>query len=225
MTRAPAATARWAPAEGVPVRGTVVLLPGRGEHPGLYSRLGTRLAFDGYRVVAVPTGEDVAGELRAGPLPVVLLGSDTGAINALTLAAQLPVHAVVAAGLPLSADATPDRSWDAELDARTACPVHRDLLEGDARLRRGALLAEPAGLPAVLPRTPALVLHGSADRVADPKAARAFAEMLPAGRFALVEGGRHDVLNDVAHRSVAAEIVQFLEWLRAGTRGPVLVRG
>jgi hypothetical protein len=40
-----------------------------------------------------------------------------------------------------------------------------------------------------------------------------------------VEGGRHDVLNDVAHRSVAAEIVQFLEWLRAGTRGPVLVRG
>jgi pimeloyl-ACP methyl ester carboxylesterase len=200
-------------------------LPGRGEHPGLYGRLGTRLAFDGYRVVAVESPDDVADEIRGGPVPVALLGSDTGAVRALTLAAELPVHAVVAAGLPLSANATPDRSWEAELDARTACPVHRDLLEGDDRLRRGALHAEPADLPAVLPRTPALVLHGSADRVAEPKAARAFAEMLPAGRFALVEGGRHDVLNDVAHRIVAAEIVQFLEWLRAGTRGPVVARG
>lgn len=222
MTRTPA---RWAPPDGVTVRGTVVLLPGRGEYPGLYARLGTRLAFDGYRVVAVASPDDVAGELRGGPVPVVLLGSDTGAIAALTLAARLPVHAVVAAGLPLSADATPDRSWEAELDIRTACPVHRELLGTDDRLRRGALLSEPADIPAVLPRTPVLVLHGGADRIADPKAARAFAEMLPAGRFALVEGGRHDVLNDVAHRSVAAEVVQFLEWLRAGTRGPVLVRG
>ncbi len=216
---------RWAPPDGVTVRGTIVLLPGRGEHPGLYARLGGRLAFDGYRVVAVASPDDVAGELRGNPVPVVLLGSDTGGLAALALAAELPVHAVVAAGLPLSAEHTEDSSWESELDARTACPVHRTLLEADDRLRRGALLADPAGIPAVLPRTPVLVLHGGADRVADPKAARAFAEMLPAGRFALVEGGRHDVLNDVAHRSVAAEIVQFLEWLRAGTRGPVLVRG
>ncbi|MET8995725.1 alpha/beta hydrolase [Amycolatopsis sp. NPDC004169] len=225
MTRAPAAAARWAPPEGVAVRGTVVLLPGRGEHPGLYARLGTRLAFDGYRVVAVAAPDDAAGELRGTPVPVVLLGSDTGGLAALALAAELPVHAVVAAGLPLSAEHVDDSSWESELDARTACPVHRTLLEADDRLRRGAVLTDPAGVPAVLPRTPVLVLHGSADRVADPKAARAFAEMLPAGRFALIEGGRHDVLNDVAHRSVAAEIVQFLEWLRAGTRGPLLVRG
>ncbi|WP_410592913.1 alpha/beta hydrolase [Amycolatopsis sp. lyj-23] len=220
MTRA-----RWAPAGGVPVRGTVVLLPGRGEHPALYARLGTRLAFDGYRVVAVASADEVAGELRGGHVPVVLAGSDTGAVSALTLAAELPVHAVVAAGLPLSADHSADRSWAGELDARTACPVHRELLEGDPRLRRGALLAEPADIPAVLPAAPVLVLHGSADPIADPKAARAFAEMLPAGEFVLVDGGRHDVLNDVTHRSVAAEVVQFLEWLRAGTRGPLLVRG
>ncbi|MGD6652180.1 hypothetical protein VWW24_22790, partial [Xanthomonas citri pv. citri] len=30
----------------------------------------------------------------------------------------------------------------------------------------------------------------------------------------IVSGGRHDILNDVTHRSVAAEIVQFLERLR-----------
>lgn len=215
----------WAPPEGVTVRGTVVLLPGRGEHPGVYTRLGTRLAFDGYRVVAVAAGDDVAAAIRGGPVPVVLLGSDTGAARALALAAELPVHAVVAAGLPLSADAAPDRSWAAELDARTACPVHRARLEADDRLDRGALLTEPADVPEVLPPGPVLVLHGGADAVADPKAARAFAETLPAARFVLVEGGRHDVLNDVAHRSVAAEVVQFLEWLRAGTRGPVLVRG
>ncbi len=224
MTRAPAETARWAPATGVRVRGTVVLLPGRGEHPGLYARLGTRLAFDGYRVVAVAAPDDVTGELRGGPVPVVLVGSDTGAVQAVTLAAELPVHAVVAAGLPLSGSAG-ELSWAAELDARTACPVHRGVLEADDRLLRGALLAEPAGLPAVIPQAPTLVLHGGADPVADPKPARAYAEMLPAGRFVLVDGGRHDVLNDVSHRSVAAEIVQFLEWLRAGTRGPVLVRG
>ncbi|WP_370963960.1 alpha/beta hydrolase [Amycolatopsis sp. cg9] len=223
MTRA--TPARWTPAEGVTVRGTVVLLPGRGEHPGLYGRLGARLAADGYRVAAVSSADDVAAELRGGPVPVVLLGSDTGAVRAVTLAAELPVHAVVAAGLPLSADAPPDRSWAGELDARTACPVHRTLLDTDDRLRRGALHEEPADIPAVLPLTPVLVLHGEADVIASPKAARAFAEMLPAGQFVLVRGGRHDVLNDVDHRSVAAEVVQFLEWLRAGTRGPVLVRG
>jgi len=221
MTHAPA---RWAPPEGVTARGTVVVLPGRGEHPGLYARLGARLAFDGYLVVAVASPDDVAGELRGGPVPVVLLGSDTGAVEALTLAAQLPVHAVVAAGLPLSGPAG-DLPWESELEARTACPVHRALLDTDEKVRRGALGSEPAGIPAIIPRTPALVLHGGADTVADPKAARAYAEMLPAGRFVLVGTGRHDVLNDVDHRSVAAEIVQFLEWLRAGTRSPALVRG
>lgn len=215
---------RWGPPSSAPVRGTVVLLPGRGEHANVYARLGARLAFDGYRVVAVPSGDDVAGAIRGGPVPVVLLGSDTGAIRALTLAAELPVHAVVAAGLPLSAEYTTDRSWEGELDTRTACPVHRALLDADDRVRRGALFSEPADIPTVLPRTPTLVIHGGADAIADPKAARTLAEMLPASRFVLVEGGRHDVLNDLAHRSVAAEIVQFLEWLRAGTRGPVLVR-
>ncbi|WP_290061541.1 alpha/beta hydrolase [Amycolatopsis solani] len=215
----------WAPPEGVTVRGTVVLLPGRGEHPGVYARLGARLAFDGYRVTAVASAAEVEGAIRGGPVPVVLLGHDTGAIRALALAAELPVHAVVAAGLPLSAEHAAFRTWEEELDARTACPVHRTLLEADDRLDRGALLADPADLPVVIPQSPVLVLHGGADAVAGPKAARAFAEMLPSGRFVLVDSGRHDVLNDVAHRSVAAEIVQFLEWLRAGTRGPVLVRG
>src|SRR5207248_344502 len=49
---APAAPVVWAP-EGTS-RGTVVVLTGRGEHPGVYARLGRRLAFDGW-TVAVPS--------------------------------------------------------------------------------------------------------------------------------------------------------------------------
>ncbi len=201
-----------APAGGVPVRGTVVLLPGRGEHPALYHRLATRLAFDGYRVTTTET--DLA------PGPVVLLGHDTGALRALELATEHPVAAVVASGLPLGEPG----GWTDELDARTACPVHRALLDGDDRFAAGALRGPVPGRVAA-PGVPVLVLHGETDRVASPDAARAFAEALPAGRFVLVGGGRHDVLNDVDHRSVAAEIVQFLEWLRAGKRAPALVRG
>lgn len=41
----------------------------------------------------------------------------------------------------------------------------------------------------------------------------------------LVDGGRHDLLNDLSHRSVAATIVLFLESLRAGPGlPPVLTR-
>ena len=204
---------QWAPAAGVTVRGTVVLLPGRGEHPALYRRLGARPAFDGYRVTT-----DAAD--TAGPAPVVLLGHDTGAVRALDLAAKQQVAAVIASGLPLGAPG----DWADELDARTACPVHRALLDGDDRFERDAL-REPASGPVAEPAVPVLVLHGEADRVAGPEAARAYTTKLPQGRFVLVSGGRHDVLNDVDHRSVAAEVVQFLEWLRAGTSTPALVRG
>jgi alpha-beta hydrolase superfamily lysophospholipase len=196
----------------------VVLLPGRGEHAGIYPRLGARLAFDGYRVT-VPEA-DLPVRIAAGPGPVVLLGHDTGAVRALDLAAKLPVDAVIASGLPLGVSG----GWDDELDARTACPVHRALLGSDDRFAHGELHT-PVASPPAEPEVPVLVLHGEADRVAGPEAARAYAATLPQGRFVLVAGGRHDVLNDVDHRSVAAEVVQFLEWLRAGASTPALVRG
>ncbi|RBM07352.1 alpha/beta hydrolase [Streptomyces sp. PT12] len=79
---------RWNPPPGTAPpgtapRGTVVVLPGRGEHPGVYERLGRRLAFDGYRVVAADEAgqgpRPLPGSLNdAGPSPRVPLGADSG---------------------------------------------------------------------------------------------------------------------------------------------------
>jgi hypothetical protein len=143
----------WTEPEGIAVRGTLVVIPGRGEQPAHYERFGRRIAADGYRVHAVtdPT-QDAALTLSqvtdylAGPqvpAPRVLAGSDTGALFAAGLAAsgQVPgLDALVLAGLP-SAEAGPGASrgsWDDELDTRTACPAHRARLAA-AGVRRGAL--------------------------------------------------------------------------------------
>ncbi|WP_344138552.1 hypothetical protein, partial [Luedemannella flava] len=102
---------QWQPRTGAPPRGTVVVIPGRGERGGVYRRLGERLVNDGYLVRAVDGLDDPEGldaDLLAaldGPGPVVLLGSDTGALWALARADRLRAHGVplagaVAAGVP-----------------------------------------------------------------------------------------------------------------------------
>jgi hypothetical protein len=40
----------------------------------------------------------------------------------------------------------------------------------------------------------------------------------------VIVGGRHDVLNDLSHRTVAATIVLFLERLRLGADLPVIAK-
>ncbi|MEC3998705.1 alpha/beta hydrolase [Actinacidiphila sp. DG2A-62] len=361
--RTRAAAAVWRPAEGLSVRGTVVLLPGRGEHPGVYERFGRRLAVDAYevRVLDVPADQDVedtaaqvADAVGDAPAPVVLAGSDTGALHALSVAARpgtgvaalllaatpAQVLPAPAAGVPVaggaagpdaadatgtldagpeaspdagpyagpyagryagrgvsrdvspavaagagsaggphvspeaspyagrdvglavtggagsvgapsvspdagpcagrgvSRDVSPDAGsgmgpglgdWQDELAARTACPVHRGRLDADARFVRGGLARPvPAALVraaagATPPDLPTLVVHGGADPVAPPAAARRLASGLPRARLATVAAGRHDVLNDLAHRSVAATVVLWLESLRAGPHLPPAV--
>lgn len=146
-----AATRTWTGPEGIAVRGTVVVLAGRGETPEVYERLGRRLAADAYRVVAVDDDSAAAGtvaELLADPAlpaPRVLLGSDAGARTAVRVARRLAaadpgaepaLHGVVLAGLPTRPGplgAPWGGSWDAELAARTACPNHRGVLGRAAR--------------------------------------------------------------------------------------------
>ena len=106
----PAVIVGWDEPEGLNPRGTVVILPGRGEQPAVYERFGRRISADAYRVRAVASpAEDPAltekqvRSLLDGPKPVVLAGSDTGALFAVALVAsgRLPeVAALVLAGLP-----------------------------------------------------------------------------------------------------------------------------
>jgi alpha-beta hydrolase superfamily lysophospholipase len=219
----------WDEAAPLKARGTVVVLVGRGEDPSLYERLGRRLSADAYRV-RVTGGQDdetVRGQVEAlleDPdvvAPVVLLGSDTGAARAVRLATELDVQAVILGGLlPAGGGTASFAAFDAELAARTSCPAHRARLTADTSFRRDALAVtlRPAETDAPLSAltVPVLALHGVADALAPFDRAveryRAAADVEVLG----LTGGVHDVFNDIVHRVVAAQIVLFLERLRAG---------
>jgi pimeloyl-ACP methyl ester carboxylesterase len=114
----PAPVLSWSEPAGLAARGTLIVVPGRGEQPSLYERFGARLAADAYRVHAVAdptvdaalTREQVYGLLAAPgePAPKVLVGSDSGALFAAALAAAAglavgSLAALVLAGLPVAA--------------------------------------------------------------------------------------------------------------------------
>jgi alpha-beta hydrolase superfamily lysophospholipase len=232
---------------GLRTRGTVIVVPGRGEGHPAYTRFGSRLAYDAYRVrvadlpdldpadvaafrreLAARLAEAVAeisAEAADGLVrPLVLVGSDLGAAAIAALVADggpgagwWP-QAVVLAGLP-GYRARPDGGWEDELDIRTHCPAHRGVLADATALRPGQLAGPVPDelLDAAYQSTadvPQLLLTGAADPLADHDAIERAAKTLPAARLAVVRGGHHDVLNDLQHRSVAAEIVAFLEALR-----------
>ena len=244
LTTERATAAHWAEPEGIAPRGTLILIPGRGESPELYERFGRRIASDGSRVHAVadPVADPalatsqvlgVAAEAR----PYVLVGSDAGALFAAGLVASGRVtgaDALVLAGLPArpeptavepaAADAPPAGSWEAELEARTACPTHRGRLAGQG-LRRGALYEPvPDGWESLADlgriTLPVLCLHGAADPVSPLADARERYAQAPRAELVSITGGVHDVLNDATHRTVAATVVLFLERLRLGAELP-----
>jgi pimeloyl-ACP methyl ester carboxylesterase len=231
------------PSPGPAVRGTVILLPGRGEHAGVYERFGRRLAFDAYAVHALSISPDedpsvlrdqVAAITAEAVAPVVLAGSDTGALHALALVIEGKVDAegLLLAAIPGASatssafdDLAGSPEWEQELALRSSCPTHRGRLTEDADFRRGSLFdAVPDRLRAFLELDPAdyepvpatLVLHGAADLLAPPAFTRTLAAGLPQAELVLVAGAPHDVLNDATHRSVAAAVVQWLERLRGG---------
>jgi alpha-beta hydrolase superfamily lysophospholipase len=128
---APAPTlAAWDNPPAVAPRGTVLLVVGRGEHPGVYERFGSRIGADGYRVRAVgdPTldPDGVTADLRTLladpdlPAPRILAGSDAGAAFAAALVATGAVHvdALLLAGLPTSEETA--ASTDSADDGRDA---------------------------------------------------------------------------------------------------------
>ncbi len=234
----------WLPPNpGPAVRGTVILFPGRGEHPGVYERFGRRLAFDAYTVHAVSSSpEDDPADLRdqvaalaAGAVaPVVLAGSDTGALHALALVVEgkVDVEGVLLAATPGASAASSafdvlagSPEWEQELALRTSCPTHRGKLTEDPAFRRGSLFDPvPERLRAFLELdtseyesvAPTLLVHGADDLLAPAALAQSLSGRLPQAELVLVAGAPHDVLNDSRHRSVAGAVVQWLERLRGG---------
>lgn len=63
-------------------------------------------------------------------------------------------------------------------------------------------------LPALA--VPTLAVHGSNDPIAPVGAMRAYAEQIEPLSLLEIQGGGHDILNDVTHREVAAAIVEFV---------------
>jgi pimeloyl-ACP methyl ester carboxylesterase len=227
----------WSEPAGLNPRGTLLVIPGRGEQPAVYERLARRISADAYRVRVLhdPTSDasvtlaQVADQLEdpESALPQVLLGSDTGALYAAVLAASGRADALILAGLPTSDQAAPSPlPWDDELDSRTSCPTHRGVLTRSA-VRPGALFdAVPAGWieQADLSRVkqPVLGIHGAADLISPLADARERYQRAPAAQLVSIADGRHDALNDLTHRTVAATIVLFLERLRLGRDLPAI---
>lgn len=226
-------TTAWDEPVGATPRGTLILLPGRGETPTSYQRFGNRLSADAYKVRLVPLDlADLAvartqvEKLLADeslPGPKVLVGTDVGATLVGQLLDEVAADAAIIAGVALP-DSQGVDGWDAEVDARSACPLHRKLIAEDAGFGRGSLNdpfpAEWDELERTVPGKPVLILHGDADPITaldkaiEPYVGRSVA------RVKIVKGGRHDLLNDIMHRSVAATIVLFLESLRLGADIP-----
>jgi pimeloyl-ACP methyl ester carboxylesterase len=221
----------WNEPDGLSARGTVIVIAGRGEAPGVYERFGRRISSDAWRVRVVSDAhEDVAaarGRVRALladadlPSPHILVGSDVGAALALQLAAEGvdSLDGVILAGLPTSRT---HRASGEEQALRSACPVHRRTLEDESLIAPGALELpipdELLDLDSTGVTVPVLVVHGEADPVVSLDDAVGFAHTLGDAEFVSIAGGLHDILNDLSHRSVAATIVLFLERLKAGTR-------
>lgn len=240
----------FAAPQGLRVRGTVLVVPGRGETSITYRRFGARIAADSYtvRVLASPvvttSVDDALASLAAAlsaalaspeadlAKPLVIVGSDTGAAALAALVARATVggsteplawwpDALVLAALPSYGSHEVGSDWDAELDVRSHCPVHRGVLSADATFSRGTLstavddnlLSLAYGSTADIPQ---LLLVGDSDPLADRPAIARAAKALRSARLSVVRDAHHDVLNDLQHRSVAAEVVSFLEVVRGG---------
>lgn len=224
----------WNEPEGIAPRGTLVVIGGRAENAAVYQRFGRRIAADAYRVRFVEgdlgdldgIARRVDGVLTDSQttLPAVLVGSDTGGAVVLDYLAHrtelAQPDAAVLAGLTYPDDDAP--AVDDEIAVRTACPNHRNVLgrEGVDHALSDVDAVVPRPGPASVP-VPLLVVHGSADEVAPVERVRETVRGLaPHTELVTVDGGLHDALNDVTHRTVAAAVITFLERLKRGADLP-----
>jgi alpha-beta hydrolase superfamily lysophospholipase len=158
-------------------------------------------------------------------IPLVAQGHSFGAVVTLfsLLGAPDRYSAGVISGapvIPIAELVDADSSFDLELAWLSADPFYLDSIENDplafADADGGPLAREldrawdrfGTELPTL--RVPTLAVHGSGDPIAPIGAVRAYAEQIEPLSLAEIPGGRHDILNDVTHREVAAAIIDFV---------------
>ncbi|GFM16674.1 MULTISPECIES: alpha/beta fold hydrolase [Mycobacteriaceae] len=167
---------------------------------------------------------ELAADRRPG-VPLVAQGHSFGAVVTLfrVLAQPQTYRAAVVSGAPVVAVPAlrdPNTTFDLDPALLSADPFYVDSLINDPLAFVGAdgvaLVREldrgwdrfGAELPGLT--VPTLAVHGSNDLIAPVGAVRAYAEQIDALRFVEFAGARHDVLNEVQHRDVAAAVVDFV---------------
>lgn len=216
-------------------RGRVLVLQGRGDAPAHYARLAHRLAVDGYEVgiAQVPPATPVeaaaawAAFVEDTEQPQVVVAADTAAGLVAAALAEGGVDespsAVVLAGLAVPGAAAAEPVADETQELRSACPIHAGVVRSAGARSLAESVIDPIW-PEGAAALPVLAIHGAADAIAPLDDAIALLARWHA-EVVVVAGGLHDVLNDVAHRSVAAEIVQLLERVRLdAAAAPILER-
>lgn len=193
---------------------------GHGLSPGARGQFGTiedSIALAGAVAAAVAQ--------RNPGLPVVAQGHSYGAIATLfgVLGDPDRYTAAVLSGAPLvPIRELVDLNTTMNLDSSglSADPFYLDCIDNDPL---GFNSADTRAMTRELDRAwdrlptelmnlavPTLAVHGGIDPIAAPGAVRAYAEQIPALEYREFPGARHDVLNDVSHREVAAAVINFI---------------
>ena len=167
---------------------------------------------------------ELASDTTPG-IPLVAQGHSFGAVATLwkLVDAPDPYRAAIISGAPLVpvpglVDA--DSTFEIAPSQLSADPFYLDQMENDplafvdadggplARELDRGWDAFGATLPTL--KVPTLAVHGGNDPIAPIGAIRAYAEQIDPLSLIEIEGGGHDILNDVTHREVAAAIVAFV---------------
>lgn len=158
-------------------------------------------------------------------LPLIVAGHSLGGATAALLVARdpAPFRGAVLSGTPLSAP-----RWIEELDPAVGLaleptdlssdPFYLDALANDPLAFTDSEASPLDALPPAWKElgerfsdvgVPVLLVHGDRDPVAPIDGNRDWAARLSRVRLFEVPGGRHDVLNETTHESVAAAIAEF----------------
>lgn len=188
------------------------------DHIGHGHTGGTPGMFDSVDDLAT-AGQEVLDLMeRTNPtLPTVVVGHSLGAVTGALLVIQNPdrFRGLVMTGAPLwGLPETLDTSGElvmsreeSYLDALEHDPLGFDTAPAEPNLWRAVDQAAQnirARLPLVT--LPILMIYGEHDVFSSTEDAASFANGLPAAELVVIEGGFHDIPNDVAHRRVGGLI-------------------